>query len=308
MALDAASHVRLLRRRVVDHLVDRVAGRRALDAQVAQAAVAELVEGAVADRQHALRQRPLARDREVPGEVEPAALEPRATQPAEDVLHLPASCLEGPRVGPDAVAVEPERPRRREDGAGGVAQVAQRDDVALALLEVLPRVDQERRLGGRPGVRVELGPDQLAPQRARVDDDDRLPAVVGARHVGDRHGAGLLERGRGVEARHLQHDRLPRREAVGAVVVARIDRGAAGVARHHRLGQRQVAVAAEVVARPREQAVGAAERVAAGADRRRGHGRAPVRVGSGRRRQHGGHGEHERRAAASRQGPVQPAA
>ena len=118
VALDAPAYVRLLGRRVVDDLVDRVLGRRALHLQVAQVGVAELGEGAVADREHPSRQRALARHGEVPRQVEVLSLDPRPLEPPEDVLHVRAAALEGRIRRLGAVAVEAERERRVQQLAG----------------------------------------------------------------------------------------------------------------------------------------------------------------------------------------------
>jgi hypothetical protein len=274
-ALHAAADHGVLGRREVGDLGDRELGRGALDLEVAKVGVAEAAEGVVADAAQPVRQRVRARHREVPGEVQLAALDACALEPLEDVLHVRAAVLEAQRVGLDPVAVPAKRGTRLERRAVGAAQVAQGDDVALAFAEVLGRVDQQRRVGGRRRVGVQLGPDQLPAQRACVDHQDRRTRVEGTGHVGDRDRAGLGEGGGRVEPRHLGHDRAAGAEAVGPVVVGRLDRRARRVRRHHRGGQREMAMVPEVVVRPGQQAARGVDRVAAGSvgGGRRGHER-----------------------------------
>ena len=77
--------------------------------------------------------------------------------------------------------------------ARGVAQEAQGDDVAVALLPVAAGPDVEVALGVGLRVGVHLGPDQLPLAAVGVDHDRGLVGVEGARHVRDRDEAGAPE-------------------------------------------------------------------------------------------------------------------
>ena len=240
----------------------RVAG----DLHVREVGVAELGEGVVADVEHAAGQRLLTGDGEVPGEVQAPAVDVRAGERAEQRLEV---------VAPAWVGLGRAVAQRAEVGRGGdrvalrVAQVTQRDDVAVALAQVLRGPDEQRAAVLRDA-HVDLGPDHLALAAGGVDDDDRLVAVLVARDVGDRDGAGLLERRGRVEPRDLGDDQRAGAEAVGAVVVAGIDRLARDVARHGEQvevdaapGRRARVGLGEVVVGKRQHAHARVERVTA---------------------------------------------
>jgi hypothetical protein len=227
----------------VADLVDAEGGRRSVHPQVAQVAVAEPRERPVAHEEQALREVPPARDREVPREVEIAAADPRLPEALEDVLHV-----RRPRASSPALAETAKRAPWPQRLTATILEVAQRHDVAAALAPTHPRTDVEGALSGILGQGVQLGPDQLAPQGLRVDHDDRLPAAQRATHVGDRCSAASAQ----VEPGHERDDDLPGAEAVGAVVVPRLDRPAVLAARHHRVRQREPAALAEVVVGPRQ--------------------------------------------------------
>ena len=133
-------------------------------------------------------------------------------------------------LGGHVVAVVAERGRRFDFFAGGVAEVAQGDDVAVPGGEVDRRVDLK---GGVRGSRhgVDLDPDRPALPGRRVDHDDgRVPAVLA--DVVDRDRAGRPDVGDRVDARDLEQDRRALAEAVGGVVGGGVDVDAEDVRRH----------------------------------------------------------------------------
>jgi hypothetical protein len=206
---------------------DRLApGRNA----VRQIRVAELRERLVADPQGPAAEALAAGNGEVPGEVELLALDAGAPERVEDLLEVGAAGVD-PGVGL-LVAERAEGWLGIEEVALRVAQVPERDDVALALVEILRRPDDQRDVARVRRVGVELGPDQLTLERARVDDDDRLGGVVGPLDVRDRHGTGAPERLGRVEARDLGHHHVARAEAVAPVVGRRADGLPEAVLRH----------------------------------------------------------------------------
>jgi hypothetical protein len=73
-----------------------------------------------------------------------------------------------------------------DDGAVGVAEVAQGDDVASAVIEVGRRAQDQSLPGGRdPGVGIQLGPERVSLAGVGVEDDDRGVRGEVARHIGD---------------------------------------------------------------------------------------------------------------------------
>ncbi len=103
-----------------------------------------------------------------------------------------------------------------------------------------------------------------------VDDDHRLVRVVVGVQVVLRHEAGVVERGRRVEAGDLDRDQVAGAEAVSAVHVGRVDVDAVDVRRHRLLvqveplaGRRGGVVPGEVIVRERLQADRRVEEVAA---------------------------------------------
>jgi hypothetical protein len=112
-------------------------------------------------------------DGEVPGEVEALARDAGLVQLPEQLPEVGPPALDEPLLRLLRVSVEAEVPACLQGPSARVLQVAQRDDVALALGEVLGRADDEDPVPGRVGVRVDLGPDEVALAGARVDDDDR---------------------------------------------------------------------------------------------------------------------------------------
>ncbi len=263
-----ARDLRILGGRVVGHLRDRVLRGRALHLHVGHGGVAEAGERVVADRERPLGEVALAGDREVPGEVEAVAGDAGPLKCREQPLHVGPACLHGGIVRLQPVAVHAERLLRLDDLAVRSLQVPQRDDVVPALVEVDGRADDQVHVRGIGGIRVHLGPDQMAAAGVRVQHHDGLIGVVRALDVGDRHGAGAVERGLRVEAGHLGRDLLAGAEAVVAVPLLRLNRVARDVARHRQGVQVQAPARVgggigdrEEVVRPRLQADGRVERV-----------------------------------------------
>ena len=137
---------------------------------------------------------------------------------------------------------------------------------------------QQRTGGVLRRVGVELGPDQVALARVRVDHDDGLVLVVRACEVGLGHEPRAVERGRVVEAGHLGHHDLAGREAVGGVVGLGVDRDAVLVARHLAGLQRQSAPGGRVVVALGEVVVGEGQQAGGRVDRVTAHGRAGGRA------------------------------
>ena len=161
---------------VVDRLDVRhgEVGRVPLNDAVGEVRVAEQRERVVADVQRALGQVALARDREVPGEVEAPAPDPRLLLSVVKIEFMCARrLLDQLVVRFLAVAVERGTPRPPRGRAVRVAQPAQRDDVARPLVPVDRRADLEVHVAPALRVRVELGPDRVALAGLRVDHDDR---------------------------------------------------------------------------------------------------------------------------------------
>lgn len=136
----------------------------------------------------------------------------------EDVLEAGAAALDRGNVGLDRIAVELEAGGRRDHVAVGVLEVAESDDVAVTLGQVLADPDDQVGVPWGCRVRVDLGPDQLALARGSVDQDDRLAGVEAAVHVNDGHRAGLVHRLLGFEPRNVGDDARPGAEAVTAGV------------------------------------------------------------------------------------------
>ena len=238
---DVSGHLagdpRVLRRGQVGRLQVGDGRRGPLDLTVGEVRVAELGERVVADVEHPLSQVLAARDGEVPGEVEVRAADPGTFQVGEDPLHPSPAALDLGLVGAQTVAVDAEGVLGRNPLAVGVLEVAQRDDVAMALGEVDGGEHHQGHVGGVAGVAlgwigVELREDRPALSRCGVDHDRRLIGVGVAGDVGLGYEAGLGERGRGVEPRDLEDDRGARAEAVVAVELGRVDRLLGGVAGH----------------------------------------------------------------------------
>jgi hypothetical protein len=95
------------------------------------------------------------------------------------------------RVGRDhPVAVETEAAAGLKRLPRGVAHVAERDDVARALVEVDRRMDHEVDVRRARRVSVDLRPDQLALECPRVEHDDGLTGVIRSREVAEGDGTG----------------------------------------------------------------------------------------------------------------------
>ena len=207
-------------------------------------------------------------------------------QRAEDAVVAPAALA--------PVAQRGERGRRRDARPVGPAQVAQDDDVAPALAQVLRRVDLQQPVGVGLRVRVELDPDELALARAGVEDQHRRAPRAVARQVAQADGVRALQ-GRGrVQAGDLRQDHRAGREAVERVERRGVDRHAGAVARHlaglqvdAAPGVRVAVGAREGVVGERQQAGGVVETVTAGAGR---VGRGGARTGRG----DGEHGDRQR--------------
>ena len=255
---------------------DRVLGRGARDLDVGEVLVAELGERVVADVQHALGERLLAGDGEVPGGVERAPtadlrLLQRAVQPRRHLAVLGAEDLRAARG----------------------AQVAQHDDVAVALGEVLGRVDLQQALRGLRGVGVELGPDRPALAGLGVDDEHGRVGLGVARDVAEPDRVRALQRRGGLQSRDLGEDDRARREAVEALVLARIDVDTLVVLGHlrrlereHAAGRGRAAARGVRVAGEGQQGGGGGGAGRSGDRERRdhdgahadqGHGREPIR-------------------------------
>ncbi len=257
------------------------AGARALDPAVGEVAVAELGEGVVADVEHARGQPALGGDGEVPGQGEIALGDACAAQRPEERAIARAQPL---RAG--AALERAEAPARLDAPARGGAQPAQRDDVALALVEVLAGVDQQHPVTGSLGVGVELRVDEVALARARVDDHEPGAARERAAEVRQRHEPRARERSPGREARHPHHDRLAGAEAVLAVVLRDRD-AAAGLVGGHRAGGQADAQAGRAPAVAHRQVHVVGERHEAGTRGERIAGGRGTALGAR------GRGEHE---------------
>jgi hypothetical protein len=237
VARDLAGDPRVVAGAVVGDLEVGDRRRRALDLAIVEVRVSQLGEGVVADGEHAVAEVLAAGDGEVPGEIEVGAFDPGPLQVGEDRLHVASPALDRGLLGDQAVAVDPERVGRFDRRAARVLQVAEGDDVAVPLDEVLRGPDDQRdvlgvarRAFGR--VRVELRPDRPALVGGRVDDDHGLVRVgiAGDVTLGDE--AAVREGRRPIEARDLDDDRRAGAEAVVAVVLRRLHREAGDVPRH----------------------------------------------------------------------------
>ena len=146
-ARDLARHAALAGRGRVALVETRViveVGRVALDHAVGEVRVAEARERVVADRRRAAGDALLAGDGEVPGHVEAGAIDAGlGDEVVDDRLHVGPARLDLGLVGDVVVAVDAEPDRRLDRLVVRVAQVAQRDDVALAEVEVLRRPDDQ---------------------------------------------------------------------------------------------------------------------------------------------------------------------
>ncbi len=303
VALDLARDAVVLGWGVVGDRVDEDGRRLAEHLEVLQVGVAERLEGVVADVEHAARQAALARNGEVPREVEAAALDAGLLQRLEHPLEALPALLDRPRPGADAVAIDAESAPCADRLPARVLQVAEGDDVALTLLEVARRADDQHAVLRLLRVRVELDPDRMPLARAGIDDDDRRALGQAAPQVRERRELAAVERVGRVEARHLRQHRAARAEAVGAVHVGRVDRLAVLVARHCGLPEREptagvrllVALREEVV-RPRELADGRIREVTSGPHVDAGD---PLRGGAGRDEQ-----QQRERRCCGRESPL----
>jgi len=88
--------------------------------------------------QHAGREAALAGHGEVPGEVELAPLDAGLPERTEDPLEMAPALLDRACPGLDPVAVEAKAAPRLELRPARALEIAQRDDVALTLVEVAP--------------------------------------------------------------------------------------------------------------------------------------------------------------------------
>ncbi len=234
------------------------------DLAVLEVRVAELFERGVAHREEAAGQSLLARDGEVPGQVEALGRDLRLLQRAQDRdIVLGAGAL---RALGDQLA---ERGVRLERCSARALEVAQDDDVAMALGPVLGRVDVERGVGRRRRVGVDLRPDRPADRllAADVEDDDRRVLLRVGAEVLERDRTGPLKR----EARDVGHDLGAGAEAVVAGEGGHADRLALLVLRHVRgrqvetqTGRHPLVGLRELVVRPRQQTGPRVDRVALG--------------------------------------------
>ena len=152
----------------------------------------------------------------VPGQVEFAALDARLLQLAEHRLHGRTALLDGSVVGQGVVAKGAEHLGRRQQVTVAVPQVAQRNNVALAALELHHRADDERLFCRVIGVGVKLGEHQVLLTGAGADHHHRRIRRRGSGQIGNQRGAGLRQ----VHIRNLCENHLRRREAVIAVPLA----------------------------------------------------------------------------------------
>ena len=292
---------------VLGDLGDRERRGGALDLAVGEVAVAELGERVVADVQHPRGQPALGRDGEVPRQREVAPGDAGAAQRAEDLAIARAQAL---RAG--AALERAEALGRLDALARRGAQPAQRDDVALALVEVLARVDQQHAVARALGVGVELGVDELALARAGVDHHEPRAAGERAPEVRQRHELRARERPLRGEARDAHDDRLAGAEAVLAVVVRDRD-AAAGLVGGHRAGAQAHAQAGRALAVAHGQVHVVGERHQARARGERVAGGRGAALGGGGRREHeqgrqageesfahGGQANRERETACAR--------
>ena len=215
-------------------------GERPLDLQVAEVGVAQLRKGPVANVQRPAAEAAPAGHGEVPGQEEVAAPDLRlASQLAEKPLVVGAAPLDRRAARPDAVAVEAEGPARPDRATVGPLEVAQGDDVALALAEVAGRPDDEHAVRLDLRVGVDLRPDGVPPAGAGVDHHHRGAPGQAPGDVAYRRqpaGAGRLH---GLEAGNLGEQHRARAEPVGAVHVDGVDVHAVRVRRHGPAHQRE---------------------------------------------------------------------
>jgi hypothetical protein len=133
----------------------------------------ERLERVVADLQHPLRQAPLARDREVPRQIEIAVVDAGPVQRLEDVLHVRAAILDRGVVGLRAVAVGTERVTGLDRGAGRVLQASEGHDDVVLFAEVHRWAHDQRTLVRVRHRLVQLRPVRDAPAGCRVEQNDR---------------------------------------------------------------------------------------------------------------------------------------
>ena len=132
-----------------------------------------------------------------------------------------------------AVAEGRERGAGGDGAAVGAAQVAQRHDVAVALVAVHRRAQDQGPVGVGRRVGVELGPDRVPLPGLGVDDDGRLVGVGVPRDVGDRARAAWRRRPPAVSRPGtLVTTRLPGEKPSLRLKLGRVDRYAGDVARH----------------------------------------------------------------------------
>ena len=194
---------------------------------------AEAREPVVADEEHALREAPAARHREVPGEIEVVAGHAGRRERREDGLHVRAARFLHRVARRDVVAVGEEVGVGCEDRAARVLHVAERHDVGRPLVEVDRGMDDHRALGLGGGIGVELDEHQVVNEGRRVHQHHRRGRVEGAGDVRDgrraRHGE--------VDPGDAREDGDAGAEAVVPVVVARIHEHARVVLRHRDRGE-----------------------------------------------------------------------
>ena len=162
----------------------------------------------------------------------------RSPQPPEDPFHFCAAALDGRGARRQAVPIDAERAPSAEQPAVGAAEPAQGDDVALASRKFTP--GWIRSVTWRRALAFESSSAQIRCRR-RVR---ALITTIGWRRSYARAMSftGTARYGGtppACQGRDPRDDGLAGAEPVGAVVVAGVDRGAAGVARHHRAPQRE---------------------------------------------------------------------
>ncbi len=196
----------------------------------------ELGERVVAEVEHALGQTPSGGDGEVPREVEIVAFDVDPGQVGDHALDARAEVLDLVHVGRHPVTDDLEDRRRGEHLTGAVAQIAQSDHVAVALVEVDGRPDHQRLPLGVGGIGVELGPERHPDATVGIEQDDRRIVRERRGDVRDRRQLGGL----GVQAGDHREHRRAGAEAVQPVPLGRVDGHAGRIGRHLRLVQREL--------------------------------------------------------------------
>ena len=155
-------------------------------------------------------------------------IDARVLELVEDVFEVGTPRLDRGREGGDAVAVDLEAAPGVDARTIAVAQVAERDDVAVSFDEVLRRADDERAAVGGIGLRVELREERPPLTGVGVEQDDRLVLAQRCADVGDRCRAAALE----IEARDVGDDHRSGAEPVVAVPLGGVDVDSGGVGGH----------------------------------------------------------------------------